>query len=191
MTASNASSARSSRRGGRRAALIAAVVAVPLAVAGLVAGAIGGADERLDAIPAIVVNNDEFVTMTKTPGTGAQLTSSLLSPILAQAVSRWASSGAEVSMLAGIDVHIEDLPGTFLGQAGDGVVWIDVDAAGWGWSTDRHTSGAGIDLFTVAAHEFGHLLGFEHTSEASGTLGDVMSQTLPIGTRRVPVNAIA
>lgn len=56
------------RRRGRRAALIAAVVAVPLAVAGLVAGAIGGADERLDAIPAIVVNNDEFVTITTPDG---------------------------------------------------------------------------------------------------------------------------
>lgn len=55
-------------RRGRRAALLAVVVAVPLAVAGLVAGAIGGADERLDAIPAIVVNNDEMVTMTTPDG---------------------------------------------------------------------------------------------------------------------------
>ncbi|GGI47396.1 putative membrane protein [Agromyces flavus] len=56
------------RRRGRRAALLAVVTAVPLAVAGLVAGAIGGADERLDAIPAIVVNNDEMVTMTTPDG---------------------------------------------------------------------------------------------------------------------------
>lgn len=56
------------RRRGRTAALLAVVVAVPLAVAGLVAGAIGGADERLDAIPAIVVNNDEMVTLTTPEG---------------------------------------------------------------------------------------------------------------------------
>ncbi|HEU4756197.1 MAG TPA: YhgE/Pip family protein [Agromyces sp.] len=56
------------RRRGRSAALLAVVVAVPLAVAGLVAGAIGGADERLDAIPAIVVNNDEMVTLTTPEG---------------------------------------------------------------------------------------------------------------------------
>ncbi|MGR0318111.1 YhgE/Pip family protein [Agromyces sp. ZXT2-3] len=52
----------------RRAALLAAVIAVPLAVAGLVAGAIGGADERMDTIPAIVVNNDEMVTTTTPDG---------------------------------------------------------------------------------------------------------------------------
>ncbi|WP_353828833.1 YhgE/Pip family protein [Agromyces sp. SYSU T0242] len=56
------------RRRGRSAALLAAVIAVPLAVAGLVAGAVGGADERLDTIPAIVVNNDEMVTTTTPDG---------------------------------------------------------------------------------------------------------------------------
>jgi putative membrane protein len=56
------------QRRGRRAALLTAVIAVPLAVAGLVAAAIGGADDRLDAIPAIVVNNDEMVTMTLPDG---------------------------------------------------------------------------------------------------------------------------
>jgi putative membrane protein len=56
------------RRRGRRVALLAVVIAVPLAVAGLVAGAVGGVDERLDAIPAIVVNNDEMVTMTTPDG---------------------------------------------------------------------------------------------------------------------------
>ncbi|MGR2751417.1 YhgE/Pip family protein [Agromyces arachidis] len=56
------------QRRGRRAALLAAVVAVPLAVAGLVAAAVGGADDRLDAVPAIVVNNDEMVTLTLPDG---------------------------------------------------------------------------------------------------------------------------
>lgn len=56
------------QRRGRRAALLTAVIAVPLAVAGLVAAAIGGADDRLDAIPAVVVNNDEMVTMTLPDG---------------------------------------------------------------------------------------------------------------------------
>lgn len=56
------------RRRGRSAALLATVIVVPLAVAGLIAGAVGGADDRLDAIPAIVVNNDELVTMTLPDG---------------------------------------------------------------------------------------------------------------------------
>lgn len=53
----------------RYGALIGAVVAVPLAVAGLVSGAFAGADENMEAIPAVVVNNDEMVTMTLPDGT--------------------------------------------------------------------------------------------------------------------------
>lgn len=53
----------------RYGALIGAVVAVPLAVAGLVSGAFAGADDNMEAIPAVVVNNDEMVTMTLPDGT--------------------------------------------------------------------------------------------------------------------------
>lgn len=51
------------------AALVAVVVAVPLAVAGLFTAALASADDRVDTIPAIVVNNDEFVTTTLPDGT--------------------------------------------------------------------------------------------------------------------------
>ncbi|WP_139416801.1 YhgE/Pip family protein [Agromyces laixinhei] len=53
----------------RYGALLAAVVAVPLAVAGLVSGAVGGGGDNLEQIPAVVVNNDEMVTMTLPDGT--------------------------------------------------------------------------------------------------------------------------
>lgn len=53
----------------RFGALIGAVIAVPLAVAGLVSGAFAGADDNLEAIPAVVVNNDEMITMTLPDGT--------------------------------------------------------------------------------------------------------------------------
>ncbi|WP_022890524.1 YhgE/Pip domain-containing protein [Agromyces italicus] len=49
--------------------LVAAVIAVPLAVAGLVSGALGGATDNLAEIPAVVVNNDEMVSMTLPDGT--------------------------------------------------------------------------------------------------------------------------
>lgn len=49
--------------------LVAAVVAVPLAVAGLVSGAVGTGGDNLEQIPAVVVNNDEMVTMTLPDGT--------------------------------------------------------------------------------------------------------------------------
>ena len=55
------------------AALVAVVVAVPLAVAGLFTAALASADDRVDTIPAIVVNNDEFVTTTLPDGTEQQV----------------------------------------------------------------------------------------------------------------------
>ncbi|MGW9629096.1 YhgE/Pip family protein [Agromyces sp. NPDC055520] len=53
----------------RYGVLLAAVVAVPLAVAGLVSGAVGSGGDNLEQIPAVVVNNDEMVTMTLPDGT--------------------------------------------------------------------------------------------------------------------------
>ena len=70
----------------RYGVLVAAVIAVPLAVAGLVSGALGGAGDNLESIPAVVVNNDEFVTMTLPDGTeqpvlaGRQLVTELTDP---------------------------------------------------------------------------------------------------------------
>ncbi|SIN71187.1 YhgE/Pip family protein [Agromyces cerinus] len=53
----------------RYGVLLAAVVAVPLAVAGLVSGAVGNGGDNLEQIPAVVVNNDEMVTLTLPDGT--------------------------------------------------------------------------------------------------------------------------
>lgn len=70
----------------RFGALLAAVIVVPLAVAGLVSGALGGAADRLETIPAIVVNDDEMVTITSPDGSeqpvlaGRQLVTELTGP---------------------------------------------------------------------------------------------------------------
>lgn len=70
----------------RYGVLVAAVIAVPLAVAGLVSGALGGAGDNLESVPAVVVNNDEMVTMTLPDGTeqpvlaGRQLVTELTDP---------------------------------------------------------------------------------------------------------------
>lgn len=56
------------RRNALTALAVAGLVAVPLAVAGLFAGAFGSANDRVDTIPAIVVNNDEMVSTTGADG---------------------------------------------------------------------------------------------------------------------------
>ncbi|MCI2959100.1 YhgE/Pip family protein [Agromyces atrinae] len=74
------------QRRGRIAVILAAVIAVPLGVAGIVSGAIGGDGSKLEAVPAIVVNNDTMVTMTGADGeetpvlAGRQLVTELTSP---------------------------------------------------------------------------------------------------------------
>ena len=127
-----------------------------------------------------------------------------LRPIVAEALQRIeASHGSEaVAGLENVTVEIVDLPGSLLGQSSGNHVWIDLDAAGYGWFVDttpwddlefsRHT-GSGeltatldgparsrVDLLTTLMHEFGHLLDYEHTARA-----DAMHATLPLSTRRL------
>lgn len=141
---------------------------------------------------------------TPPPAPAALLTENGLVPIVAEAVERIEkAAGAEVGgVLESVTVRIVDLPGHRLGQALDHTVWIDVDAAGYGWFIDA-TPGddvefsprsaaeerlaifdsparGRVDLLTTVMHEFGHVLGLEHTDGA-----DVMNELLPLGTRRV------
>jgi hypothetical protein len=99
--------------------------------------------------------------------------------------------------LGGIDVRIADLGGQVLGRAADGVIWLDDNAAGWGWFVDRTPRSDSeftrrgdqgeknrMDLLTVLVHEAGHLLGLDHTADG------VMEETLAAGTRQTPATTV-
>lgn len=114
-------------------------------------------------------------------------------PLWAEAVRRWAAAGADVAPLAGADVRVADLGGATLGLAVGNTVWLDDNAAGWGWFVDStpwdnaEFTTAGdqgeqnrIDLLSVLEHEIGHLLGYEHGA------GGVMQETLAPGERLAP-----
>src|SRR5438552_18725986 len=95
--------------------------------------------------------------------------------LLCEALARWQATGVDTSGLGNLQVHIADLGGTTLGLASGKTIWLDDNAAGWGWfvdstpGDDSEFTTAGnqgeqgrIDLLTVLEHELGHLLGFDH-----------------------------
>jgi hypothetical protein len=76
-------------------------------------------------------------------------------------------------------------------------IWLDDNAAGWGWFVDKtpwnnanylmpgdHVPRDHMDLLTALEHEVGHLLGYEHYADG------VMQETLAAGVRE-PVSGSA
>lgn len=128
------------------------------------------------------------------------LRASQLKPLLTEALAGWQAAGVDTSALSGVDVRIADLGGLTLGRAEAGVVWLDDNAAGWGWFADRTPRNDSeftrrgnqgernrMDLLTVLEHEVGHLLGYDHAARG------VMQETLDAGVRRTlgPVTTTA
>src|SRR5262249_32768616 len=76
---------------------------------------------------------------------GATVDEAALAPLVAEAVRRWdaatGASGGQTAALAGLRFAVADLSGDLLGQAHQGTVYIDADAAGHGWFVDA-TPGA-------------------------------------------------
>lgn len=111
-------------------------------------------------------------------------------PILAEALSRLENAGFDTSRLQGVDLHIADLPGAMIGRASGDTVWLDSNAAGWGWFIDPTPEDDTeflmpgdqgerdhLDLLSAITHELSHLFGNEHDEEG------LMSETLDTGER--------
>lgn len=128
---------------------------------------------------------------------------SQLAAIVQEAIQQWtAIVGSQA--LAGMSVRIADLSGNCLAETVGDTIYIDRDAAGYGWFIDTTPSDASeyaelaagtlsaiaktaaeahVDLLTTVLHEIGHVLGYDHE-----TGNDVMNATLPLGIRRTAVD---
>jgi len=123
--------------------------------------------------------------------------------VLEEAIADWRAAGVGDERLGSINIVIRDLPGLVLGRFEDNTLYLDTDAAGYGWFIDatpgdnaEFTSTADgllaksgraantIDLLTVVRHELAHALGFEHSGEG------VTAGLLPQG-RRMQVEPVA
>src|SRR5262249_110348 len=120
------------------------------------------------------------------PGSAATLSRDQVTPVLEEAIARWAAAGADVTALRGVSIRIAALSGNLLGGADDNTITLDANAAGWGWfvdptpQSDSEFTTPGnqgeqnrIDLLTVLDHELGHLLGFAHQGE--GVMQDALA----------------
>ncbi|MDA0281813.1 MAG: choice-of-anchor D domain-containing protein [Planctomycetota bacterium] len=140
------------------------------------------------------------------------LTSDDVADIVNQAIVIWSATGlsaAEANALSTVTFDVRDLAAGDLGAASNGTIYLDINGAGYGWFVD-HTpmlneefritdatltaiengpAAGEIDLLTVVLHELGHLIGRDHSSNDNP--GDLMSETLGVGIRRLPQRSVA
>lgn len=139
------------------------------------------------------------------------ITVPVIRELIPAAVARWEAAGLERSTieadLRGLRIIVADLAGSILGEASPGRLWIDTNAAGYGWFIDRtprndrefseivaptelqavgdSPAAAHVDLLTVVMHELGHLFGLPDAA-GQASAHDVMSEVLGLSTRRLP-----
>ncbi len=131
-----------------------------------------------------------------TVSTGPLLTNNLLQPLWQEAAQRWAESGAtpeQVRRALATTPTVTDLPGLYLGATVEGRVYIDANAARYGWyidptpgadeefgATGNGAAAGRMDLLTVLSHEMGRLFGYDITDAA---MYSSMAPTLSPGVR--------
>lgn len=135
-----------------------------------------------------VTINWSYLTLEETTAathtsSGEAITMEIVNEMLPHAAEYWREAGPNFQA---VDIRIVDLPGMHVAAAGQGVILIDQDAAGYGWFAEEHAHAnelAGrVDLLSALSHEVGHLLGHRHDEHDHGVMGEHLS----LGIRSLP-----
>src|SRR6185503_15276582 len=95
-----------------------------------------------DAAVALSMNPMLAADSPNVSGSMATITAGDLQPIVDEAIRRLSPtlSAAQIAALRTVTFQVTDLPWLEIGDYRDGTIWIDGDAAGYGWFVD-HTPG--------------------------------------------------
>jgi hypothetical protein len=137
------------------------------------------------------------------------LTDAELAPLVNEATDLWMGAGLDPQQIQDLQqetVRVGTLPNGLLGYTRGETITVDAGAAGYGWFVDptpasnaefsvstatglqagNVSPAAGrMDLLTTILHEEGHVIGLGDLN-SSAYPNDVMTGTLPTGTRRLP-----
>lgn len=147
----------------------------------------------------------------ETVGQPASITPAQIRPFLQAATHEWEAAGVDSAFihrrLAGASIHVADLPGSLLGETTDDEIWLDGNAAGYGWFIGGKRKDGGafavadgpterialpgspayghVDLLTAVTHEVGHLLGLPDLPPGVEPQ-DIMALAIGLSTCRFP-----
>jgi Ca2+-binding RTX toxin-like protein len=183
------------------------------------ASSFDAAELRTDDVAFSDVGSGERLVAARAalaPSVAPVVDDATLSSMVDEAIRRWdraltldEDARAELSDLT---FQIADLNGLILGSTGNGIVWIDRDAAGHGWFVDEtperdeeyrpegsdgvlsaslaSDAASAMDLLSVVTHEIGHAIGVDTHALLGDTL-DVGERVLPAPTSASRVDAAA